>query len=121
MVRSGSCSAIVLARAILKQLLHKLGRIWFQSKAQASGAASKSKPCRNRIGIALASEPGSCEPALCRAFVYCVSQAPSCRFPAQAEAMYVRPTDLQAALRALRGHPLCILAGGTDFYPQRVG
>jgi CO/xanthine dehydrogenase FAD-binding subunit len=35
--------------------------------------------------------------------------------------MYVRPTDLQAALKALRGHPLCILAGGTDFYPQRVG
>jgi len=35
--------------------------------------------------------------------------------------MYVRPTDLQAALRALRTHPLCVLAGGTDFYPQRVG
>jgi len=35
--------------------------------------------------------------------------------------MYLRPTDLGAALSALKARPLCILAGGTDFYPRRVG
>lgn len=35
--------------------------------------------------------------------------------------MYLRPTDLQTALSALKARPLCVLAGGTDFYAQRVG
>jgi CO/xanthine dehydrogenase FAD-binding subunit len=35
--------------------------------------------------------------------------------------MYLRPTDLNEALRALKERPLAVLAGGTDFYPQRVG
>jgi len=35
--------------------------------------------------------------------------------------MYLRPTNLNEALRALKERPLCVLAGGTDFYPQRVG
>ncbi len=34
---------------------------------------------------------------------------------------YVRPTDLSEALAALAAGPLTILAGGTDFYPARVG
>ena len=34
---------------------------------------------------------------------------------------YVRPTDLTEALAALAAGPLTILAGGTDFYPARVG
>jgi len=35
--------------------------------------------------------------------------------------MYLRPTDLSAALRALKERQLTVLAGGTDFYPARVG
>jgi CO/xanthine dehydrogenase FAD-binding subunit len=35
--------------------------------------------------------------------------------------MYLRPTDLSAALGALKGRHLAVLAGGTDFYPARVG
>jgi len=35
--------------------------------------------------------------------------------------MYLRPTDLSAALTALKGRPCTVLAGGTDFYPARVG
>ncbi len=35
--------------------------------------------------------------------------------------MYLRPTNLDEALRALDSQPLTILAGGTDFYPARVG
>jgi CO/xanthine dehydrogenase FAD-binding subunit len=35
--------------------------------------------------------------------------------------MYLRPTDPKEALSALKARPLAILAGGTDFYPQRVG
>jgi CO/xanthine dehydrogenase FAD-binding subunit len=35
--------------------------------------------------------------------------------------MYLRPTDLQTALSALKARPLCVLAGGTDFYAKRVG
>lgn len=35
--------------------------------------------------------------------------------------MYLRPTELSEALRALRSAPLAVLAGGTDFYPARVG
>lgn len=35
--------------------------------------------------------------------------------------MYLRPTDLSAALTALKGRPWAVLAGGTDFYPARVG
>lgn len=35
--------------------------------------------------------------------------------------MYLRPTDLGQALAALKAGPLTILAGGTDFYPARVG
>lgn len=34
---------------------------------------------------------------------------------------YLRPHMLDAALRALADAPLSILAGGTDFYPARVG
>lgn len=34
--------------------------------------------------------------------------------------MYLRPTDLTAALTALKGRSLSILAGGTDFYPAHV-
>lgn len=36
-------------------------------------------------------------------------------------ASYIRPTVLQDALAALRAEPLTIVAGGTDFYPARVG
>jgi len=35
--------------------------------------------------------------------------------------MYLRPTDLSAALTALKDRPWAVLAGGTDFYPARVG
>lgn len=34
---------------------------------------------------------------------------------------YVRPTELSDALAALAAGPLTVLAGGTDFYPVRVG
>lgn len=34
---------------------------------------------------------------------------------------YLRPDTLAAALEALGQHPCAILAGGTDFYPARVG
>ena len=34
---------------------------------------------------------------------------------------YLRPTSVDAALRALAGANLTIIAGGTDFYPARVG
>src|SRR5579875_2628901 len=34
---------------------------------------------------------------------------------------YLRPSDLAAALEALAGGGLTVLAGGTDFYPARVG
>ena len=34
---------------------------------------------------------------------------------------YLRPTGLEAALAALAAAPRAILAGGTDFYPARVG
>lgn len=34
---------------------------------------------------------------------------------------YLRPTDLDDALRALAARPLVVLAGGTDHYPARVG
>lgn len=35
--------------------------------------------------------------------------------------LYLRPTSLDEALTALAERPLTILAGGTDFYPARVG
>ena len=35
--------------------------------------------------------------------------------------LYLRPDSLDAALEALAGQPLTVLAGGTDFYPARVG
>jgi CO/xanthine dehydrogenase FAD-binding subunit len=35
--------------------------------------------------------------------------------------LYLRPTDLGEALAALAQAPLTVLAGGTDFYPARVG
>jgi len=35
--------------------------------------------------------------------------------------MYLRPTDLSAALTALQGRNWALLAGGTDFYPAHVG
>ena len=35
--------------------------------------------------------------------------------------MYLRPTELQEALRALAARPMAVVAGGTDFYAQRVG
>ena len=34
---------------------------------------------------------------------------------------YLRPTALDDALAALHRRPLTVLAGGTDFYPARVG
>jgi CO/xanthine dehydrogenase FAD-binding subunit len=36
-------------------------------------------------------------------------------------ARYFRPTDLDEALANLRGGGVTVLAGGTDFYPARVG
>jgi CO/xanthine dehydrogenase FAD-binding subunit len=36
-------------------------------------------------------------------------------------AAYLRPTSIDAALQALASRPLTVLAGGTDFYPGRVG
>lgn len=36
-------------------------------------------------------------------------------------ATYLRPTELNQALAALNTHALTIVAGGTDFYPARVG
>ena len=35
--------------------------------------------------------------------------------------MYLRPESLDDALAALAARPLAVLAGGTDFYPARVG
>jgi len=35
--------------------------------------------------------------------------------------LYLRPTSLDEALTALAERPLTILAGGTDYYPARVG
>ncbi len=35
--------------------------------------------------------------------------------------LYLRPTDLAEALAALADQPMTVLAGGTDFYPARVG
>ncbi|MGH8927892.1 MAG: FAD binding domain-containing protein, partial [Acidimicrobiia bacterium] len=35
--------------------------------------------------------------------------------------LYLAPTDLDVALEALAGESLTVLAGGTDFYPARVG
>jgi CO/xanthine dehydrogenase FAD-binding subunit len=36
-------------------------------------------------------------------------------------AAYLRPTSIEEALRALASRPFAVLAGGTDFYPARVG
>jgi CO/xanthine dehydrogenase FAD-binding subunit len=35
--------------------------------------------------------------------------------------VYLRPTELSAALAALAAQPLVVLSGGTDHYPARVG
>src|SRR5260370_14201732 len=35
--------------------------------------------------------------------------------------LYLRPTEIEEAVAALAARPLTILAGGTDFYPARVG
>jgi CO/xanthine dehydrogenase FAD-binding subunit len=35
--------------------------------------------------------------------------------------LYLRPTRLDEALAALAARPMSVLAGGTDFYPARVG
>jgi CO/xanthine dehydrogenase FAD-binding subunit len=35
--------------------------------------------------------------------------------------LYLRPSRIEEALEALAARPLCVLAGGTDFYPARVG
>jgi len=35
--------------------------------------------------------------------------------------IYLRPTEIEEAVAALAARPLTILAGGTDFYPARVG
>lgn len=35
--------------------------------------------------------------------------------------IYLRPTGVEEALAALAANPLTVLAGGTDFYPARVG
>ena len=34
---------------------------------------------------------------------------------------YLRPDNLEDALAALSEHPRTLLAGGTDFFPSRVG
>lgn len=34
---------------------------------------------------------------------------------------YLRPTTIEEAISALAGGPLTVLAGGTDYYPARVG
>ncbi len=39
----------------------------------------------------------------------------------RAAPLYLRPARLSAALAAIQKRPLTILAGGTDFYPARVG
>ena len=36
-------------------------------------------------------------------------------------ASYLRPRELEHALRALAAGPRVVLAGGTDYYPARVG
>ena len=36
-------------------------------------------------------------------------------------ALYLRPDNLEGALDALTARRLTVLAGGTDFYPARVG
>jgi CO/xanthine dehydrogenase FAD-binding subunit len=35
--------------------------------------------------------------------------------------LYLRPTGVEEALAALAARPMSVLAGGTDFYPARVG
>ena len=35
--------------------------------------------------------------------------------------VYLRPHSLSEAVEALSNAPLTVLAGGTDFYPARVG
>jgi CO/xanthine dehydrogenase FAD-binding subunit len=35
--------------------------------------------------------------------------------------IYLRPTEIEEAVAALAARPLTILAGGTDFYPARIG
>jgi CO/xanthine dehydrogenase FAD-binding subunit len=35
--------------------------------------------------------------------------------------LYLRPTEIEEAVAALAVRPLTILAGGTDFYPARIG
>jgi CO/xanthine dehydrogenase FAD-binding subunit len=35
--------------------------------------------------------------------------------------LYLRPARVEEALAALAGRPLTVLAGGTDFYPARIG
>jgi len=35
--------------------------------------------------------------------------------------IYLRPSELEDALKALAAHRLTVLAGGTDFFPARVG
>jgi CO/xanthine dehydrogenase FAD-binding subunit len=37
------------------------------------------------------------------------------------QSVYLRPVRIEDALRALAARPLNVLAGGTDFYPARVG
>jgi CO/xanthine dehydrogenase FAD-binding subunit len=37
------------------------------------------------------------------------------------QSVYLRPASVQDALQALAVHPFNVLAGGTDFYPARVG
>ena len=36
-------------------------------------------------------------------------------------ASYLRPREMEQALRALAAGPRVVLAGGTDYYPARVG
>ena len=35
--------------------------------------------------------------------------------------LYIKPTTVQEALNALAENSLLVLAGGTDYYPSRVG
>ena len=35
--------------------------------------------------------------------------------------LYLQPANVEDALEALAARPMTVLAGGTDFYPARVG
>src|SRR5688572_7624359 len=41
--------------------------------------------------------------------------------PALSQSLYLQPASIDEALAALAARPLAVVAGGTDFYPSRVG